>query len=164
MFYYPSSLLGSDCTSLYCPQGGAVSLRLRTERQVWTAQTTVTFAQEQKVYFLILCNRDLILSLYAKCLVRGIISVCLCYLFQIFCKRVCVCVCVFSTTLLHVSVNRPVQADFFFPVSRPTRAFSVRAQMLLKGRNVKVLKGPFQTVHPFKNLYMKCVFLVYSHP
>lgn len=57
--YFPSSPLGSDCTNL-SPHMRVMFLSLSLSslmgRPVWTAQKTVTFAQEQKVYFVILCN------------------------------------------------------------------------------------------------------------
>lgn len=58
VLHFPSSWLGSDCTNLSCPQGGDVlpGLPVRQD-QVVLLEKTVTFAQEQKVYFLILCNK-----------------------------------------------------------------------------------------------------------
>lgn len=84
--FYPSSPLGSDCTNVSSPLGGDVFLFVwLMERPGWSAQETVTFAQEQKVYFLILCNKDQISSLQDK---RGegsfCLSVCLCVNLSVF--------------------------------------------------------------------------------
>lgn len=82
--YYPSSPLGSDCTNLPSPPGGDVSLSVSLfaygeARMNCSIDRTVTFAQKQKVYFLILCNKDQILSLGegASCLSVCCLFLCL---------------------------------------------------------------------------------------
>lgn len=51
------------------------------ERSAWTVQKTVTFAHEQKDYFLILCNTDHVLSLQAKWRRGSIMSACVYFLY-----------------------------------------------------------------------------------
>lgn len=67
MCHFPSSPLCSDCTNFSSPHGADISpsMSLLAHGEA-IMNCPVTLAQEQKVYFLILCNKDQILSLQVK--------------------------------------------------------------------------------------------------
>lgn len=74
VFYHPSSLLSSFCTTASWPHGGDVSLFAHWEISMnWD-----WFLHRNRVYFLILCNENQILSLLAEWSGEGVpCTVCL---------------------------------------------------------------------------------------
>lgn len=119
----------------FLPHMGAMFLSLPlsslTERWAWTVKKTVTFAHEQKDYFLILCNADHVLSLQAKWR-RGEHHVCLCVFFM-FIYSIFSAYLIFQLHCFFVSLGTDQCSQIFFPLNSPARAFGVLAQMLLAG-------------------------------
>lgn len=85
MFYCLSSLPGADCTNLSSPHGGdvsfSVSLYAYGEASI-NCSEDIDFCTGTESLFLILCNKDQILSLQAKRGEGSTMSVCLSVIFM----------------------------------------------------------------------------------